>query len=102
MKIIFGADINKFDANTRQIAQENVKKVKLANGKFINVDRNRVVRGLHIPKSEVNLKSKNVNNYQITFDGNNTYICSCKDFKNVGDILVRNHIIDYLAKSDVN
>ena len=49
MKIIFGADVNEFDANTRQIAQEKVNKIKLANGKFLNVERIRIVRGLHIP-----------------------------------------------------
>ena len=88
------------EANTRKLAQERVKKIKLASGKFINVEKNRVVRGLKIPKSEINLKTNTVNSYFITSDDKNNFHCPCRDFKNVGDIVICTHIVAYIIKKD--
>ncbi|OLS16530.1 MAG: hypothetical protein HeimC3_53720 [Candidatus Heimdallarchaeota archaeon LC_3] len=95
-----GEDKKEIDVKTRDRAKENALKIILEKGLTITTDKNRIKRGLKIPKTEIDLRSKTVKEYKIIKDENNSFTCSCKDFTNTGDIVVCKHIIAYLGKKE--
>ncbi|OLS21440.1 MAG: hypothetical protein HeimC3_35730 [Candidatus Heimdallarchaeota archaeon LC_3] len=97
-----GDDIKEIDAKSRERAKENQIKVTLEKGLTIVTDKNRIKRGLGISKHDVNLKTKTVDKYKIIVEEENKFTCSCKDFKNVGNLVVCKHVIAYLAKKNID
>ncbi|MHA2365910.1 MAG: metal-dependent hydrolase [Candidatus Hodarchaeales archaeon] len=97
---LFKIDILERDVTTRNKAVKESYPLELTNKININIEKGRIKRGLAIDQKEIDLEGLTVGKYKIiktTKTGAMSLSCTCKDYKNTGDVVSCKHIIAYLA-----